>query len=58
VGAPATLDEDNLQKAMRVQPVSHGVPSANQPARVHTWRAPNIAQMAGRKDAGSRARST
>ena len=36
VGTAAFLDEDNLQKAMRVRPVNHGVPSANEPARIHT----------------------
>jgi hypothetical protein len=35
VGSAALLDEDNLQKAMRVRPVNHGVPSANEPARIH-----------------------
>jgi hypothetical protein len=57
VGTAALLDEDNLQKAMRVKPVNHGVPSANEPARIHTWRAPNIAQVFQRNDAGSRGRS-
>src|SRR5215471_21741888 len=53
VGAAAFLDEDNLQKAMRVRPVSRGVPSADEPARIHTWSAPHIAQVFRRKDAGA-----
>jgi hypothetical protein len=57
VGTAATLDEDNLQKAVRVKPVNHGVPSANEPARVHTWRAPDIAQVFRWNDAGARGRS-
>jgi hypothetical protein len=36
VGTAALLDEDDLQEAMRVRPVNHGVPSANEPARIHT----------------------
>ena len=54
MGTAATLDEDNLQEAMRVKPVSHGVPSANEPARIHTRGAPDIAQVFRRNDAGSR----
>jgi hypothetical protein len=57
VGAAPLLDEDDLQKAMRVRPVNHGVPSANEPARVHTRRAANIAQVFRRNDAGARGRS-
>ena len=51
VGTAAILDEDNLQKAMCVRPVNHGLPSANEPARVHTWRAPNLAQVLRPNDA-------
>jgi hypothetical protein len=54
VSAAALLDEDDLQEAMRVRPVNHGVPSANEPARVDAWRAPDIAQVFRRNDAGSR----
>ena len=57
VGTAATLDEDNLQKAMRVKPVHHGVPSADEPARIHPWGAPNVAQVFRRNDPGSRGRS-
>ena len=51
VRTAAFLDEDNLQKAMRVRPVNHGVPSANEPARIHTRRTPNLAQVLRSNDA-------
>jgi hypothetical protein len=57
VRTTAILDEDNLQKAMRVGAGSHGVPSANEPARIHTWKAPDIPQVFRRKDAGRPGRS-
>jgi hypothetical protein len=58
VGAAAFLDEDNLQEAMGMRPVSRGVSPANEPARIYAWSASNIAQVSGRKDADSRWRST
>jgi hypothetical protein len=53
VGTAALLDEDDLQKAMRVRPVNHGVSSAHEAARIHTWRAPDVAQVFRRNDAGA-----
>src|ERR1041385_1432505 len=51
VGTAALLDEDDLQKPMRMWPVDHGIPSADEPARIHTSRAPDIAQVFRRNDA-------
>jgi len=45
VGTAALLDEDDLQKAMRMRPVNHRVPSAHEPARIHASRASDIAQV-------------
>jgi hypothetical protein len=57
VGTTAFLDEDDLQKAVRVRPVNDGVPSANEPARIHTRRPPDIAQVFRRNDARPRERT-
>ena len=54
--APAE-DEDDLQEAVSMRPVHHGVASAHEPAGIHASRAADIAQVLRRNDAGPRGRS-